>query len=68
MNKAPSFLTELIISAVIVITVFSCMYGLVYSGYMVGHARGQEDIYLDCRDRGETVLHHVAYKCEKADD
>lgn len=50
--------------ALLVLIVIACIMGVSYSAYMVGHARGQEDIYLDCRDRGQTVLHHIEYECE----
>ncbi len=39
--------------------------GGVKFGLDVGEARGEENIYLDCRDRGYFELHGTKFVCEK---
>ena len=40
-----------------------CIGASVKFGLTVGEARGEENIYLDCRDRGTFELHGVEFVC-----
>ena len=48
----------------VAILMLACLGGGIMFGLEVGEARGEENIYLDCRDRGGFELHGTKVVCE----
>ena len=46
------------------ILLMTTLVGGVMFGLVVGEARGEKNIYLDCRDRGSFELHGNKFVCE----